>query len=167
MPVRSSAGSDSFGEQRLRPGEGEEAAGQSGGSRRALHGVVKVHHDLAARAVEAAERKVDTADDHGQHVVEIVRDAASELADRLHLLDLTKLGFGGLALGRFLLQGLVGVPKLLRSFAYCDLQRFGTFGFRFRLFSGSGILPERLEREHAEEDGAARRPRFRASSDNR
>ena len=39
---------------------------------------------LAAHAVEAA-------DDHGQQVVEVVGDAAGELADRLHLLRLPQL----------------------------------------------------------------------------
>ena len=57
-------------------------------------------HDLAARAVEPAPGKVDPADDHRQHIVEIVRDAAGQLADRLHLLDLAELRLGGLALAR-------------------------------------------------------------------
>src|SRR5215218_8193829 len=70
------------------------------------------------RRVKAAQRKVDPADDHGEHVVEVVRDAAGQLTDRLHLLDLAELGFSGLTLGRFLLQRLVGFPQLLSALAH-------------------------------------------------
>ena len=38
----------------------------------------------------------DGAGDHGQDVVEVVRDAARQLADRIHLLHVPKLGFRGL-----------------------------------------------------------------------
>ena len=37
---------------------------------------------------------IDRAGDDGEHVVEVVRDAAGELADRLHLLRLPQLLFG-------------------------------------------------------------------------
>ena len=35
--------------------------------------------------------EVKTAHDDGEHIVEVVRDAAGELADGLHLLDLAEL----------------------------------------------------------------------------
>ena len=82
-------------------------------------------HDLAARAVEAAKSKVDAADDDREHVVEVVRDAAGQLADGFHLLDLAKLRLGRLALGCFGLQRLVGFPQLLRALAHRDLEHFG------------------------------------------
>ena len=44
------------------------------------------------------------ADDAGEHVVEVVRDAAGELADGLHLLRLAKLRLG---LPQALLAGLL------------------------------------------------------------
>ena len=45
------------------------------------------------------QQQVRRHDDRGQHVVEIVRDAAGKLADRLHLLALRHLGFQRLLLG--------------------------------------------------------------------
>ena len=100
------------GQQRLGAGEGEQAAGEGGGAGRALHRIVEVEFDLAARAVQLAAGEIEAADDDREHVVEIVRDAAGELADRLHLLDLAELGFGGGA-GRGLpLQRRIGVGKL-------------------------------------------------------
>ena len=50
------------------------------------------------------KQKVGEADDRRQHVVEVVRDAAGELADRLHLLALRDLH-----LERALLGGVDGV----------------------------------------------------------
>ena len=40
------------------------------------------------------------ADDRSQQIVEVMRDAAGQLADRLHLLGLAKLLFGCLPLGQ-------------------------------------------------------------------
>ncbi len=45
------------------------------------------------------EQHVGEAEDGGQHVVEVVRDAARELADDLHLLALRELRFERLLLG--------------------------------------------------------------------
>ena len=50
---------------------------------------------LAARQLALGE--VHRADDDRQHVVEVVGDAAGQLADRLHLLHLADLRFGRLA----------------------------------------------------------------------
>ncbi len=67
----------------------------------------------------------DGAGDHGQNVVEVVRHAAGELADRFHLLRLPDLGLVGLDLLKtfdhglglapvfhFLLERRIGVRKL-------------------------------------------------------
>ena len=48
----------------------------------------------------------DGAGDHGQDVVEVVGDAAGELADGFHLLRLPDLGLGGLDLLKPLHHGL-------------------------------------------------------------
>ena len=48
----------------------------------------------------AQQQEIAEADHRGQQVVEIVRDAAGELADRLHLLRLRELGLEVLLLGR-------------------------------------------------------------------
>ena len=90
---------------------------------------------FAARAVEAAPGEVDPADHHRQHVVEVVRDAAGQLADRLHLLDLAKLGFGGLALVGFGLQRCVRLPQLAGALGDRFLERFGALGLGLRLAS--------------------------------
>ena len=72
---------------------------------------------FAPRAVEPAAGEVDAADHDGQHIVEVVGDAAGQLADRFHLLDLAKLGFGGFAFFGFGLQRGVGLLQLLGAFA--------------------------------------------------
>ena len=46
------------------------------------------------------QQEVGEADDRRQHVVEVVRDAAGELADRLHLLPLRDLHLERALLGR-------------------------------------------------------------------
>ena len=63
------------------------------------------------------EQQVGEADDRGQHVVEVVRDAAGELADRLHLLALREL-----LLERALLGDVEGVDdrRLLVAGAVLD-----------------------------------------------
>ncbi len=101
-----------LGQQRLGAGEGEQAAGERGGAGRALHRIVEVELDLAARAVQLAPGEIEAADDDREHVVEIVGDAAGQLADRLHLLDLAELRLGGGALGRLGLEPFIGVGEL-------------------------------------------------------
>ena len=109
---------DPLGEQRLGAGEGQQAPGQGGGAGRALHRIVEVHQHFAPRAVQAALGEVDAADHDRQHIVEVVRDAAGQLADRLHLLDLAELGLGRLALGGLGLERLVGLPQFLGALAH-------------------------------------------------
>ena len=71
----------------------------------------------SARRLPATSRaeELQVAADDLQHVVEIVRDAAGELADRLHLLRLAQLRLGRRAFGdrrgHALLQHLVGLPQ--------------------------------------------------------
>ena len=50
-------------------------------------------------AVQARRQQFEIADDRGQQIVEIMRDAAGQLADRLHFLGLPQLLFHRLALG--------------------------------------------------------------------
>ena len=71
-----------------------------------------MHFDLAAGAVELALGEIEAADDDRQHIVEIVGDAAGQLADGFHLLDLGELGLGGGALGRFGEQPPIGFAEL-------------------------------------------------------
>ena len=86
--------------ERLAPAEGEQAVGQL---RRAVRALLR-HADMAFErrrerfrpAVPGIAREpplhhVEIADDDGEQVVEVVGDAAGELADRLHLLRLPEL----------------------------------------------------------------------------
>ena len=54
----------------------------------------------SCRAFSCSLEKFGIADDHGQQIVEVVGDAAGELADGLHLLRLDELLLGALALGQ-------------------------------------------------------------------
>ena len=76
--------------QRLAAREGEQLPHQA---RRAIGVLLDLHDVLEGRVGRAVigEQEVGIADDRGQHVVEVVRDAAGELADRLHLLALREI----------------------------------------------------------------------------
>ena len=54
----------------------------------------------------------DGAGDHGQDVVEVVRDAARQLADRVHLLRMAQLGFRGLLFGQVAADEEVAADRL-------------------------------------------------------
>ena len=76
--------------EHLAPAEGEELVREFG---RTLRGAAHLGHVLARRAVagDALEREVAVAEDGGEQVVEVVRDAARQTAHRLHLLGLAEL----------------------------------------------------------------------------
>ncbi len=89
-----------LGPQRLAAREGEQLPHQAGGP----VGVLLDLHDVLERRIGrpvVREQQVGIAEDGGQHVVEVVRDAARELADGLHLLRL-----GEALLQRALLGGV-------------------------------------------------------------
>ena len=85
--------------QRLPAREGQQLPHQAGGAVGVLLDVHDVLEGRVARPV-VGEQQVGEADDRGQHVVEVVRDAAGELADRLHLLALRELLLERPLLGR-------------------------------------------------------------------
>ena len=85
--------------------EGQQLPGQRGGAvGRALDFL-----DVLAAAIvhrQSIQQKIRIAEDRGEDVVEVVRDAAGKTADRLHLLRLAQLrlaqaerGFGGALTG--------------------------------------------------------------------
>jgi hypothetical protein len=83
--------------EELLAAEREGLAGQPGGPLRGRLDQV----DVLSRGIvrgEPHKEEGDAASDHGQQVVEVVGDAARELADRLHLLGLGELGLGLLQL---------------------------------------------------------------------
>ena len=58
--------------------------------------------------LDPAQDEIERADDHAQHVVEVMGDAAGELTKRLHLLRLAQLALDLLAPGYLFDQLLVG-----------------------------------------------------------
>ena len=85
--------------QRLAAREGEQLAHEA---RRAIGVLLDLHDVLEGRIGRPVigEQQIGIADDRGQHVVEVMRDAAGELADRLHLLALREILLQRALLGR-------------------------------------------------------------------
>ena len=78
-----------FGVERLPAAEREQLGGQLGAL---LQRVLRLPQHLALiRVAEAPLNHLQVAGDHGQKIIEIVSDAAGQLADRLHLLRLPEL----------------------------------------------------------------------------
>ena len=89
--------------ERMLAREGEQALHQRRGALGGLAGIGEpAAHALLA--VEAAQREIEIADDRGEQIVEVVRDAAGEAADRLHLLRLPQCFLGRLAARDLLAQ---------------------------------------------------------------
>ena len=85
----------------LAAGEGQHALGQGGAAPRALHGIVHQARQLGVIG-QPLPQQLQAAQDRHQQIVEIMRDAAGELADRIHLLRLEQRLAGAL-------QRLLGV----------------------------------------------------------
>ena len=89
--------------QRLLARERQQMLDQLGA---AFGGIV----DQARRALQlrlllqARHQRLGIARDHGQHVVEVVRDAAGQLADRIELLRLVQLPLGFARRGRVVID---------------------------------------------------------------
>src|SRR5581483_5425711 len=88
--------------ERLPAREGEQALGELRGGVRAFQGRLnrlcelcrEMGTILVAGLGELALDGIEIADDDGEKVVEVVSDAAGELADRLHLLRLLQCRLG-------------------------------------------------------------------------
>ena len=118
MPGDQPVGVDHLRRQRLLAREGQQAlvrlAARLAASQRGFHVCADI--DLAAR--QLALHQVHGADDDRQHVVEVMRDAAGQLADRLHLLHLADLRLGRLARGDLLPEAGIG----FRSFVCAEMR---------------------------------------------
>ena len=90
--------------QRLLSREGQQAAHEIGAAIGGLQGDLG---GLAGARVCAGPfgQHVQIADDHGQEIVEVVGDAAGQLADAFHLLRLGQLAFRHPAIGHILADG--------------------------------------------------------------
>ena len=83
--------------ERLTPGERQQPMGQGGGpGDRGLAGLRESPHVVDAVLREPRLDHLQAAADRRQQVVEVVGQAAGELADRFHLLRLAQLLFGAL-----------------------------------------------------------------------
>ena len=80
--------------QRLPAGEGQQPPGQRRRRARPPASASAERRGARRSCAESRRQQLEVADDDGQQVVEIVRDAAGELADRLHLLRLAQLRLG-------------------------------------------------------------------------
>ena len=145
MPRQQFCAFHPFGQQRLGAGERQQAAGEGGRAGGAFHRIVEVVEDFAARAVETPAGEIDAADNDRQHVVEVVCDTASELADGFHLLDLAQLRLCGFALFRLGLQRGVGLPEFLSPVGNRFLQQFRALGLRLGELLRERKLPDGLD----------------------
>ena len=88
--------------------------GQPGGAFGAVDRALNKTLHIRFALLQSSLQKIESADNDREHVIKVVRDAASELADGLHFLHLAQLLFGLGALphlfGNPLLQS--GVQRL-------------------------------------------------------
>ena len=103
---------DLLGLERLAAGEGEQLAGQRSGIGRRLDDRLGEADALGLRQLGAAQH-VRRALDYRQQIVEIVGDAAGQLAERLHLLTLAQLILGLGALLDLLPEEGIGLGQRL------------------------------------------------------
>ena len=73
--------------QRLLAGEGQQMLGQIGAARGGFVDHLGDRGELRL-VLDRVGEDLDRSGDHGQDIVEVVRDAAGELAERFHLLGL-------------------------------------------------------------------------------
>ena len=105
--------------QRLLAREREQPLGQRGGALAGDGGGIEKTLDAVVALGDAALDQVERAHDDAQHIVEVVGDAAGELAERLHLLRLTQLTFGRFAACHLIEQLPVGERKPVAGGGEC------------------------------------------------
>ncbi len=118
---------DALGLQRLAPREREQPARQIGAPHRCVDCFARQIVDLRV-VLPGFQQDVEIADDDAKQIVEIMRHAAGEIADRLHLLRLDQSRLGLLAFGHLGFQRLVGVLQLQCPRLHRCLQRGGIVG---------------------------------------
>ena len=99
--------------ERLLARECQHALGQRGRAQGRAHAQVHVARNaLQALALQRSADHVERTDDAGEQIVEIVRDAAGQLAQRIHLQRLLQLDLGAFALGDLQRELAVGRVEL-------------------------------------------------------
>jgi len=147
--------------ERLLACEGQHALGQGGGAMRRGRGDIDIARCLVPGAPGHGNLDhVQAGDDRCQQVVEVVRDAAGELAQRIHLLRLQQLDLGALAFcdlegqfrgGAFQFLALLGLARVAfggvldqhQALARRTVRRDAPFGDprRCTRAQGEGALP--------------------------
>ena len=117
--------------EKLAPTEGQQLAGQMGGPLAGVLDLLDIGPDRV-RGPELLEDKVGVAQDSGQQIVEVVRDAAGQPANRLHLLGPVDL---------FLQPGAGGLRGLRLGHVLADIDRSDDFA-AFIQQRGGGV-PDR------------------------
>ena len=91
MPLISADDIDGLGLQRLTAGKAEQPLHQGPGAVRCLQGVAEQARRTRILVGILLVEEVERAGDRGQQIVEVVRDAAGQLAQGFELLDLVQL----------------------------------------------------------------------------
>ncbi len=79
--------------ERLLAREGQQLVGQIGRPQDGLGYLIEALRQLGGTDILLFLKRVGVGEDHEENIVEIMRDAAGELADSLHLLRLAQLSF--------------------------------------------------------------------------
>jgi hypothetical protein len=135
MPETSSRLSTRFRQKRLGRAK-TAAAGEGGGAGRAFHRIVEVVEHFAPRAVERRRGEIDSADNHRQHIVEVVGDAAGQLPDRFPSSEPGGAALQPLRALRLRPSALRWPPSVRGSARNRLLEPFRTLGFRIRQLLG-------------------------------
>ncbi|MNQ79580.1 hypothetical protein D3C85_945280 [compost metagenome] len=110
--------------ERLLPGECQQAMGQGGRTHRRVQRRFGIELNLVGTRIgDTFLDQFQAGDDAGEQIVEVVGNAAGELAQCVHFLHLQQLGFSAHAFGDFLgqLSGGVVQPRQVRALAVAVL----------------------------------------------
>ena len=124
--------------------EGEQPAGQLGAARHRAGGTLD--HGVQPRllGIDAAFDEFQIAQNSGQQIVEIMRDAAGEPPDGLELLRLGQRCLGFLALRHLDLQAVVGLGQFTGAFRDAGFQQMRCLiAFRLALLQPGSHFVER------------------------
>ena len=142
--------------QHLPAAEREQLARERGGAVGGAADLLEVAAQQRVAVAGAGEREVGVAADRGEQVVEVVRDAAGELADGLHLLRLPELVLEPVPRGDVGGDGGVADdgarPRRGPATSTSQIQRSSPFGCTIR--KSSSIVPRRCAVELLEDAGA-------------
>lgn len=103
--------------ERLNAGKRQQPANERRRAIGAVHRRVDQRVEPPFVSAELAPQYVEARDDDAEHVVEVMRNAAGEMAERFELLRLAKLRFERAAFGRFSNEFVIGKLQVFAGFA--------------------------------------------------